>query len=359
MARSAIIVGGRRGRPSVRIAIVSPTWFPVSSKFYGGAEAVVGLLADGLAAAGHDVTLFAAGGSATTADLVATFTEAPSDRIGTTMAELLHALVAFERAADFDIINDHSGPLAAALGCSTPTPVVHTVHTSLAGAYRLVYEKLDGIVDELNLVSLSASQQEQAPHLPWTGKCRNAVDLDVHQSGACKGDYLLFFSRISPQKGPRQAIEVVRAASLPLKLAGKLRHPNERRFFEQEVEPLLGDGVEYLGEVSRDQKVALMQGARALLFPIEWSEPFGLIMIESMACGTPVLATRRGAVPEVIADGRTGMIVDEYRDMVDALDNVLRLDAEDCVSHVAQNFTVEQMVRDYEGVYANILQSRP
>jgi glycosyltransferase involved in cell wall biosynthesis len=336
----------------VRVAILSPAWFPVPPKGYGGIEAVVALLADGLVDAGQEVTLFASGDSGTKAELVSYHEEAPSSEIGTTFADLPHALTCFERASAFDVVNDHSGPLAAAIGCLVGTPVVHTVHGPLTGEWGTLYRKLAAVSTKLALVSLSMSQRRPAPELPWIANCPNALDLDAYPAGERKSDFLLFLGRMGPEKGAHRAIEVARAAGRPLRLAGKCREPDERRYFSEQVEPFLGDGAEYVGEVSQDEKVALLQQARALLFPIEWEEPFGLVMIEAMACGTPVVATRRGAVPEVIRDGVGGVIVDDYKEMVEALDDALRLDPAACRQDVEERFPRERMVQSYVDAFA-------
>jgi glycosyltransferase involved in cell wall biosynthesis len=340
----------------MRIAVVSPVWFPVPPVGYGGIEAVVSLLADGLAEAGHDVTLFASGDSFTKARLAWVFREAPSGQIGTTEPELRHALACYERASEFDIVNDHSGPLAAALGAAVDTPVVHTVHGPLTGDAGALYESLAQVAPEVGLISVSYNQRKPRPDLPWLANCANALDLDSYPVHSDRGTYLLFLGRMSPDKGCHRAVEVAREAGVPLKIAGKMREPLEREYFEAYVAPHLGDGVEYLGETSHGKKVALLQNARATLFPIAWEEPFGLVMIESMACGTPVVATRWGAVPEVIEHGRSGIVVDDYREMAAALGDSDRLEPLECRRYVEQRFSAERMVRDYEAAYAAMLE---
>jgi glycosyltransferase involved in cell wall biosynthesis len=331
----------------VRIGILSPTWFPVPPKGYGGIEAVVALLADGLVDAGADVTLFASGDSRTKASLVSYFDEAPSSRIGTTQADLLHALTCFERADGFDVLNDHSGPLAAAMGCLTETPLIHTVHGPLVGEWGTIYRKLGGISSRLGLVSLSLNQQRMAPALPWLANCPNAIDTTKYPLREEKGDFVLFLGRMNEEKGAHRAIEVAGAAGTPIKLAAKCREPEEQLYFDERVRPLLGDGAEYLGEVSHEEKISLLQEARAVIFPIEWEEPFGLVMIEAMACGTPVVATRCGAVPEVISDGVSGIVVDDYREMPGALEEAFRLDPIACRRDVEERFSPARMVDRY------------
>ena len=339
----------------MRIAILSPVWFPVPPVGYGGIEWVVSLLADGLAEAGHDVTLFASGDSFTKAELASVYDEAPSAEIGQTTPELRHALACYERADEFDIVNDHSGPLGAALGAASPTPVVHTVHGPLGGEPGELYVTLSKVAPEVGLISLSLNQRKPQPDLPWVATCPNALDLDAYPVHTERGEYLLFLGRMSADKGCHRAIEVATEVGVPLKIAGKMREPAEREYFETYVAPHLGEGVEYLGETSHGKKVALLQNARATLFPIDWEEPFGLVMIESMACGTPVIATRWGAVPEVIEEGRSGVIVDDYHEMAGALADADRLEPLECRRYAEERFSAGRMVRDYVSAYQAVL----
>jgi glycosyltransferase involved in cell wall biosynthesis len=335
----------------VRIAILAPVWFAVPPTGYGGIEWVVSLLADGLVEAGHDVTLFASGDSRTKADLVAVFPKAPSEWIGRSFWELRHALTCFERAGDFDVINDHSGPLSATLGGAVSTPVVHTVHGPLNGEPGELYEQVRRVSPGTGFISISLNQRKPRPDLAWVGNCPNALDFSLYPVKPHRGDYLFFLGRMSPDKGAHRAIAVAMEMDLPLKLAGKKREPKEMEYFAEYVEPHLNSRIEYLGEVTHGQKVELLQNARATLFPIEWEEPFGLVMIESMACGTPVIATRWGAVPEVIEHGRSGIIVEDYRIMPAALEEADRLDPLECRRYVEQRFAPERMVADYLRAY--------
>ena len=327
----------------MKIAVLAPAWFAVPPTGYGGIEWIVSLLADGLVDAGHDVTLFASGDSRTKAELAAVFPEAPSRQIGRTFWELQHALSCFARAGDFDVINDHTGMLGAALGATTSTPVVHTVHGPLDGEPGEIYEVIAKVAPRVGLVSISMNQRKPKPDLNWIANCNNALDFSVYPCKPHRGDYLLFLGRLSPDKGAHRAVAVAMETGLPLKIAGKLQEPKEREYFHELVEPHLVDGIEYLGE--------LLQNARATLFPIEWEEPFGLVMIESMACGTPVIATRWGAVPEVIEDGRSGIIVDSYKEMPGALESADGLDPLELRRYVEEEFSPQRMVRDYVGAY--------
>jgi glycosyltransferase involved in cell wall biosynthesis len=342
----------------MRIAILAPTWFAVPPTGYGGIEWVVALLADGLVGAGHEVTLFASGDSRTKAKLVYAFHNAPSAQIGRSMPELHHALACYARADEFDVINDHSGMLAAVLGGTVDTPVVHTVHGPLDGDPGEVYEQINEVAPQVGMISISMNQRKPRPHLNWVANCHNALDFSVYPFKPTRGDYLLFLGRLSPDKGAHRAIAVAMETGLRLKIAGKKQDPKELTYFHEFVEPHLVDGIEYLGEVSHGEKVELLQNARATLFPIEWEEPFGLVMIESMACGTPVIATRWGAVPEVIEHGRSGIIVDDYRIIPVALEEADKLDPYDIRRYVEQEFSADRMVSDYVAAYRTIIEQR-
>ena len=336
----------------MHIAIVSPVWFAVPPSGYGGIEWVVSLLADGLFDAGHDVTLFASGDSHSKAHLSYVFEQAPSEQIGKSLPELRHALACYTRADEFDVINDHSGIPAAALGGLLSTPVLHTVHGPLdTHEAQNAYESIAEVSPSVGLISISENQRRPMPDLPWAATIPNAIDLSLYPSKPHRGDYLLFLGRFSPDKGAHRAIWVAKETGLPLKLAGKKQDLKEHRYFHELVEPHLDDEIEYLGEVTHGEKVELLQNARATLFPIEWEEPFGLVMIESMACGTPVIATRHGAVPEVIDDGVSGIVVDNYREMPAALERADALDPLDCRRYAEERYSPERMVEDYLRVY--------
>ncbi|HEV8687806.1 MAG TPA: glycosyltransferase family 4 protein [Gaiellaceae bacterium] len=341
----------------MRIAILAPPWFAVPPTGYGGIEWVVSLLADGLADAGHDVTLFASGDSRTRAKLSAVFETAPSELIGRTFWELQHVISCYSRYDEFDVINDHSGPPAFAIGGAVPTPVVHTVHGPLTGEPGALYESISRVAPHVGLISISMNQRKPKPHLNWTANCPNALDLSVYPCKPHRGEYLLFLGRMSPDKGAHRAVAVAMQTGLPLKIAGKCREQKEQQYFDEFVGPHLGPahGIEYLGEVNHGQKVELLQDARATLFPISWEEPFGLVMIESMACGTPVIATRWGAVPEVIEHGRSGIIVEDYRLMALAIEEADQLDPLECRGYVEERFVPERMVADYLRAYEAVI----
>ncbi|MEZ5102235.1 MAG: glycosyltransferase family 4 protein [Thermoleophilia bacterium] len=333
----------------MRVGLLSPVWFPVPPDGYGGIEWIVAILADGLVDAGHDVTLVAAGDSGTRARLVSVYPEAPSERIGQTQPELRHALAGYALAREgaFDVVSDHSGPLGAALAGTCSVPVLHTVHGALDGEDGEAYRAVVRVAPRVGLVSLSLNQRRPAPGLPWVANCPNAIDLDAYPYSPARGDYLLFVGRMGHDKGAHRAIEVARELGAPLLIAGKAREADERAYFEGEVRPRLGDGVEYLGEVDHARKVELLQGARATLFPIDWEEPFGLVMVESLACGTPVVATRRGAVPEVLEDGEGGIVVETVAAMAAAVECADAIESATCRRVAEERFGASRMVADY------------
>ena len=343
----------------MRVAVLSPVWFPVPPSGYGGIELIVSLLADGLADAGHEATLFASGDSRTRARLDSVFERAPSERIGQTFWELQHALHCFEQADEFDVIHDHTGMLGLTIGGLLPTPLVHTVHGPLTGRPGEMYEQIVRVAPSVRLVSLTMSQRVPKPNLPWIANVPNALDLSVYPFARVSGDYLLFLGRMSPDKGAHRAVTIAVETGLPLKIAGKCAEPAEREYFDALVRPHLNERIEYLGEVSHGEKVELLQHARATLFPIEWAEPFGLVMIESMACGTPVIATRYGSVPEVIEHGRSGIIVSDYRLMGAALEEADALDPAELRRAVVERFSPERMVRDYVAAYEAAIEEHP
>jgi glycosyltransferase involved in cell wall biosynthesis len=338
----------------MRIGLMCPVWFPVPPEAYGGTERVVALLADGLVDAGHDVTLFASGDSQTRARLESVFQTAPSEWIGHTYWEMQHSVHAIGRSDEYDVMHDHTGLLGLALGGLIDVPFCHTVHGPLDGHPGRLYEQVVAIARGTKLISISLNQRKPKEALPWIANVPNALDLSVYpfrrKSG---GEYMLFLGRMSPDKGAHRALAVALETGIPLKIAAKCREPLEIRYFDEFVRPHLGDTIEYVGEVGHAAKVELLMGARALIFPIDWEEPFGLVVIEAMACGTPVIATRRGAVPEIVDHGRTGVIVDRYRDMEDpaVLELADSLDPAEMRREVEERFSPEHMVANYVAAY--------
>ena len=344
---------------AVRIAVLCPPWLRVPPPRYGGIEAVVSLLADGLVEQGHDVTLFAAKGSTTRAKLVALHDEADLADAGQMVPELRHTLSCLRQAGRFDVISDHSAPLACALSGAIETPIVHTLHGALDEAFAAAYDDVLAFAPRTSVISLSLAQRTPRPGFPWIANIPNAVDLGRYTVRTrAAGTHLLWIGRMCADKGPDRAIEVAREAGLPLVLAGKMREATERAYFERHVEPRLGSTVRYVGEADRETLVRLLHEAIALVNPIEWPEPFGLVMIEAMACGVPVVATRRGAAPEVIESGVTGVLVEDYREMARMLPFVAEIDPATCRAEAERRFAPKVMVDRYLGAFTSAIIGR-
>jgi glycosyltransferase involved in cell wall biosynthesis len=335
--------------------MVSPVWFPVPPGRYGGIEAIVSLLTEGLVSRGVDVTLFASGDSTTSAKHVHVFDDAPSERIGETFWELNHALSCLTRLDDFDLVHDHTGLLGLTLFGLTGAPVVHTVHGPLIGVPGEMYGAACSVTREVGLVSLTLAQRRPLPNLPWLANIENAIELDRYPFDPRPGDGLLFLGRMSPDKGAHTAIQVARRAGRPLRIAGKCREPEEQAYFDHEIGPHLDDGIEYVGEVSHEEKCRLLAEAHAVLVPIEWDEPFGLVMVEAMASGVVPVALRRGSVPEVIEHGRTGLIADDLDGMVAAVEEVGTLDPLELRREAAERFSPDRMVDAHLDAYVRQL----
>lgn len=338
----------------LRIAMVAPPWFNVPPPAYGGIEAIVADLVDDLEAHGHEVTLIGAGQHLTAASrFLSVWPEPPSDRLGEPYPEVIHAARIAEVVAglDVDVVHDHSmaGPL---IGRNRPVPTVITVHGPVVGDEGEYYHALG---QSVRMVAISEAQRLLAPALPWVATVHNAVRASTFPLCTEKEPFVLFLGRMSPNKGPHLAIDAARVAGLPIVLAGKCSEPSELAFFEREIKPRLGGDTEIYGVADAAAKRELLSRACALLFPICWEEPFGLVMIEAMACGTPVVALRRGSVPEIIVNGVTGVISDHPDQLPGAIELARKLDPATCRSHVEARFGTELMAARYEDTYRRVL----
>lgn len=338
----------------LRIAMVAPPWFELPPRGYGGTEAVVAALVDQLVARGHHVTLIGAGRHRTAAQrFVPVFDDPPSAELGNPMPEVIHAAAADQviRGLEVDLVHDHSlaGPLLAR-GRTVPT--VLTMHGPVTGRSGEYYERLGRAV---HLVAISDAQRRLNTALHWVDTVHNAIDVSSFPFRRDKDDYVLWLGRFSPDKGAHLAIDAARAAGRRIVLAGKLNEVPEREYFEEAVRPRLGRDAEYVGEADATLKRELFSGARCLVFPIQWEEPFGMVMIEAMACGTPVVATRRGSVPEVVAHGRTGVVVDAVEDVPAAILRAEELDPAAARAHVTARFDLPVMAAGYERAYRGVL----
>jgi glycosyltransferase involved in cell wall biosynthesis len=338
------------------IAVIAPPWYSVPPSGYGGIEWVVALLADGLTDRGHEVTLFAPPGSETQAVLVPPLEEVPPEElIGDPWYEAAHAVSAYQRAHEFDLLHDHTGPVGASIGAMSDAPTVHTLHGPFTPQAHMLYSR---VARRHWFVAISESQKSTAPeNLRWAGVVYNGIPMDRYPFREAKDDFLFFLGRADEEKAPHLAIEAARLAGRRLVMCVTTKNERERSYWAEQVEPILGDDVEVHGECTHDQKADLLSRAAALLFPIQWPEPFGLVMTEAMACGTPVVAWRNGSVPEVVADGETGFIVSSVEEMAAAIDRVGDLDPHAMRSRVQERFSAEAMVAGYEHVYQRILAS--
>jgi glycosyltransferase involved in cell wall biosynthesis len=336
----------------LKIGLIAPPWAAVPPPAYGGTEAVVAELAVGLTAAGHDVILYATGDSTAPVPLVRAVASATWDRIGKGEVELPHVMRGYEALAGCDIIHDHTllGPAWAL--ASGYDRVVTTCHGPFGGELSAIYRRY---AKRLPVVAISRSQAERAPDVTVDRVIHHGLDPAAYPVGAGDGGFLLFLGRMTPDKGVRQAVLAARSAGRRLVVAAKAREEAEQSYFRQHVEPLLDGDVEFIGEVGGNEKLALLGSACALLNPIQWPEPFGLVMIEAMACGTPVIATSCGAAPEIVDDGVTGYLCRGHDELVRAIGSVDRLSRHGCREAVIERFSTARMVDDHLALYTELV----
>jgi glycosyltransferase involved in cell wall biosynthesis len=342
----------------LKIAQLAPLYESVPPKLYGGTERVVSWLTEELVRRGHDVTLYASGDSQTSARLVAGFpkglrleglSQVAMGGMGMHFPVLSQA---FDSAHQYDIIHAHLDYWSFPFVRLVRTPTLSTMHG------RLDLEKIHCIYkayEDLPLVSISDAQRGPLPDQNWVGTVYHGLPRDLLKFNPKGGNYLAFLGRIAPEKRPDLAIEAARRAGIPLKIAAKVDEV-DREYFEKEIEPKLhGGGVEYIGEINDQQKSEFLGNAMALLFSIDWPEPFGLVMAEALACGTPVIARPCGSVPEIIRDGVTGFVTADFDDFVGAIKKVEYLSREDCRKEFERRFSVEVMADNYEKIYRELI----
>jgi glycosyltransferase involved in cell wall biosynthesis len=339
----------------MRIAQVAPLIESVPPRLYGGTERIVSYLTEELVRVGHDVTLFASGDSITAAELDPCCSRAL--RLDPTVSDTIpHFMLMIdkvrERAQEFDVLHFHIDlfhfPLFRPLAARTLT----TLHGRQdLGDLKPFYSRFG----DMPLVSISNDQRKPLPRANFVATVQHGLPAGLHLPSFGQGGYLAFLGRISPEKRPDRAIRIARAAGLPLKIAAKVDKVDDD-YFRKDIFPLIaGGGVEFIGEINEHEKTKFLGEAAALLFPVDWPEPFGLVMIEAMACGTPVLAFRRGSVPEVIDDGVTGRVVDSEEEAVAALPAILSYDRRAVRRRFEERFTAARMAEDYLGVYRGLL----
>ncbi|MCT7960207.1 glycosyltransferase family 4 protein [Laspinema sp. D1] len=336
----------------MRIAQVSPLAERVPPPGYGGIELVVSHITDELVRRGHEVTLFASGDSHTLAKLESVVPRAL--RLDPTVKEpavydMLQLNRIYEMASQFDIIHFHNGYSALPLAELMKTSVVHTLHGNFSADSRKLYQKYGN----QGYISITNAQREGGPELNYLDTVYNGIDIDAYPFFPKPQDppYLAFLGRISPEKGIHHAIEIAKATGWHLKIAGKV-DPVDQKFYENEIKPQIdGTQIEYLGETNHQQKVEVIGNAVATLFPITWREPFGLVMIESMCTGTPLIAMNLGSVPEVIAHGKTGIVCNSIEEMIAAIPAAMKLDRQACRDRVVSQFSIAKMVDGYEAAF--------
>jgi glycosyltransferase involved in cell wall biosynthesis len=344
----------------MRIAQVAPLFESVPPSLYGGSERVVSWLTEELVRLGHEVTLFASGDSHTNARLVPACEKAlwRDSACRETLPHHIRMLeLVFRDLPRFDVLHFHCDyvhfPLVRRYGCSS----VSTLH----GAIHL--HDLRPLLEEYHdvpLVSISHNQRQPLPDANWVGNVHHGLPLELHTFHHGSGDYLAFLGRVSPEKGLERAIEIARRSGHKLKIAAKI-YDEDRPYYEHTIEPLLRNSasfVEFLGEIGGDAKDEFLGDAKALLFPVEWAEPFGLVMIEALATGTPVVAWRRGSVPEVIQDGKTGFIVSNIGEGLKAVGQLDRIDRRTCRADFEHRFTSERMAKDYLRLYEKVITAK-
>ncbi|CAN5138107.1 glycosyltransferase family 4 protein [soil metagenome] len=341
----------------MRVAIIAPPWVPIPPPAYGGTEAVLDGLARGLQAAGHEVLLYATGDSTCPVPRAWVFERALTVDLARPATELRHVINAYECVAgQVDIVHDHTlaGPVYAQ--AYSDLPVVTTNHGPFDDELGDYYRALSATVP---IIAISRHQASTARDTKVAAVIHHGVDASCYPLGDGGGGFALFLGRMTATKGVHTAARAARKAGVPLKIAAKLDEAAEHAYFDQEVAPLLGDGVEFVGEIGGDDKAELIGQARCLLNPIAWAEPFGMVMIESLVSGTPVVSTGPGSVPEIIDEGVTGFIRETEDELAEALGQVADLDRARCRAAAVERFSLERMVDDHVRLFEEIIARPP
>jgi len=342
--------------------MLAPPWISVPPPGYGGVESVVSVLTEALVRRGNEVTLFCAPGSLSSARVVTLLEEHHPDEIERSLYEVDHvarAFAAIDRASGlnrFDIVHDHCGFTALGMADRLSTPLVHTLHGQFTPATSAFYARHH---PKGTLVAISRAQRASAPAgLGALTVIPNPIEVQDWPLQEHKDDYLLWIGRITAEKGPHRAIAAARAAGVALVLAGVIQ-PGQEGFFNREVAPHIdGERVRFLGEIGGSLKRSVFAGARALLMPIRWEEPFGMVIVEALACGTPVIAFPAGAAGELVVDGRTGFLVEDETEMAAAVGRLGAISARDCRAWVAEHCDVDVVAGAYESAYRRAVRLR-
>lgn len=335
----------------MKIAVLSPIAWRTPPRHYGPWESIASAITEELVKRCHEVTLYATGDSETSAALESVcpqgYEEDPN--IIPKVWESLHISNLFENAGKYEIIHNHFDFLPLTYSAMTDTPVVTTIHGFSSPGILPVYRKYD---KEVHYVSISDS--DRSPDLNYAGTVHHGINPDDFIFQPISGDYLLYFGRIHPDKGTREAIEIARKCGKTLIIAGIIQ---DKQYYSKYVEPHLSPGkVEYIGSVGPDERNSILGNAEALLHPIFFEEPFGLSVIEAMACGTPVIAYNRGSMPELIQHNRCGFLVNDIEEAVEAAGNLNQINRADCRQHIEKHFTVEKMMDKYESIFEKVLE---
>ena len=345
------------------IAMLAPPWIPIPPPGYGGIESVIALLCDGLVERGNEVTLFAAPGSNSPAHVHEVLPSTHEDEVEKALHESDHVARAFEEiehaggdGSRFDVIHDHCGFTALAMANRVGVPVVHTLHGPFTGGTAEFYAQH---WRKVHVVAISETQKASAPEgMEIAAVVPNPINASEWEYTPEKDDFLLWVGRMAEVKGPDRAIAAAKEAGVPLKLGGVVQ-PGQEAFYEAEVEPHLdGESVEYVGEVGGESKKDLFSRARGLLMPIRWEEPFGMVMVEAMACGTPVIAFPEGAASDIVLDGETGFLVNDEHEMAAAVGRLGEIDPQACRDRVMECSDVGRVAAEYEDVYRRAVADR-
>ena len=355
----------------LKIAQIAPLWYPVPPKGYGGTEAVVSKLTEGLIKRGHSVTLFASGDSKTKAKLVS-ITKKNLFSLGVPWLydsyNILNLIEAFSRAKDFDIIHTHIDVYDPIFRAKSQVPTIATLHnpfwpetkTKTGSFYEykariLIYNRFS----KLPYVAISNSYRKQCPaNIKFVKTIYHGVDIRQLKFNPKPENYFVWLGRLTPRKGLHLVVKLARELGFRLKISGKVASPENEKYFQKEIKPYLSRKIKFVGEIKTDkEKSEFLGGAKALIYPLLWEEPFGIVMIEAMACGVPVIAFPRGSAPEIIKDGKTGFLVKNLAKMKEAIKDIEKISRINCRQRVEKLFTVEKMVEEYEKIYEQIIKN--